>query len=101
MTAWIFKRIGWKFFAAGAATAVVGGSLVRPALVAVVKAGMGVQHMASSAWDQAKQETASLVAEASRQRATNQSTDAASLAREVRQLREDLASLKSAFTPKS
>src|SRR6188768_943985 len=97
MTAWLFKRIGWKFFAAGAATAVVGSSLVRPALVAVVKAGMGVGSVASGAWQQAKHETASLVAEASRVRSTGES-DASALVAEVRRLRDDVASLKTAFS---
>ena len=100
MTGWIFKRIGWKFFAAGAATAVVGSSVVRPALVAVVKAGMGVTNLASGAWQQAKQETASLMAEASKVRSKAES-DTSALAMELRRLREDVASLKAAVTAKS
>jgi hypothetical protein len=100
MTGWIFKRIGWKFFAVGAATAVVGSSVVRPALVAVVKAGMGATHLATSAWQQAKQETTSLMAEASKMRTAGDS-DASALAMELRRLREDVASLKAAVTTKS
>jgi len=94
MTGWIFKKVGWKFFVAGAATAALGSNLVRPGLVALVKAGMGAQQMASSAWQQAKAESASLVAEASKQREA-QDTDISALAKELGRLREDIASLRS------
>ncbi len=101
MTGWIFKRIGWKFFVAGAATAAVGSNLVRPGLVALVKTGMGAQQMASSAWQQAKAESASLVAEASKQRSASHDSDVSALAKELGRLREDIASLRSEVAAKS
>jgi hypothetical protein len=98
MYGWIFKRIGWKFFAAGAATAVVGSNLVRPALVTVVKAGMGAQKMASDVWEQAKEETTSIISEAGKIR--SDSTSASDVMAELRRLREDVASLKTQVASK-
>ena len=93
MYGWIFKKVGWKFFAAGATTAYLGGGLVRSALVSTVKTGLGAKEAAAGVWNQAKTETATLVAEASHLRAT-EGAAATNTMQELRQLREDVASLK-------
>jgi len=93
MYGWIFKRVGWKFFAAGAATAYVAGSMVRPALVSAVKTGLTAKEAAAGVWNQAKAETANLFAEASHLRAAQGATGG-DIIQELRQLREDVASLK-------
>lgn len=92
MYGWIFKKVGWKFFAAGAATAYVGGGMLRPALVTAVKTGIGAKEAAASVWNQAKAETATVFAEASHLRTAEAS--AVDIVHELRQLREDVASLK-------
>lgn len=92
MYGWIFKKVGWKFFAAGAATAYVGGNLVRPVLVSAVKAGLSAKDAAAGVWNQARSETANVFAEASHLRAAESS--AVDIIHELKQLREDVASLK-------
>ena len=92
MYTWIFKRVGWKFFAAGAATAYVAGGFVRPALVSTVKAALSAKDAAAGVWNQAKTETASVLAEASHLRATESS--AGDVIGELRKLREDVAAVK-------
>src|ERR1700759_1793353 len=92
MYGWIFKKIGWKFFSAGAATAYVGGGLIRPVLVSTVKAGLSAKEAAAGVWNQAKAETASVLAEASHRHATEAS--GGDTMNELRKLREDVAELK-------
>lgn len=92
MYTWIFKKVGWKFFAAGAATAVVGARYVRPAAVSVVKAGLNVSDAATSTWNQAKSESSKIMAEASSLRTAG--TDGKDLLAEIHRLRDDIASVK-------
>jgi hypothetical protein len=93
MYTWIFKRVGWKFFAAGAATAYFAGGFVRPALVSTVKAALSAKDAAAGVWNQAKTETASVLAEASHLHATESSV-AGDVVGELRKLREDVAAMK-------
>jgi len=64
MYTWLFKKIGWKFFAVGAATAFVGAKFVRPAMVTLVKTGMDVTDVAAGTWNEAKVQTSKIVSEA-------------------------------------
>jgi len=93
MYGWIFKKVGWKFFAAGAATAYVGGGLIRPVLVSAVKAGLNVKDAAVGVVNQAKTDTAGLFAEASHLRAAETGAGDFILS-ELKKLREDVATLK-------
>jgi hypothetical protein len=90
---WALRRIHWKTFAAGAAAATMGGSVARPVLVSLVKAGMSASQMAAEAIEQARIETARIQAEAAAsQRAVG--APSADLQAEVQQLRSELASVK-------
>lgn len=93
MYGWIFKKVGWKFFAAGAATAYVGGGLIRPVLVSAVKAGLSAKDAATGVLNQAKADTASVIAEASHLRAAESGTGDFILS-ELKKLRDDVATLK-------
>ena len=93
MYGWIFRKVGWKFFAAGAATAYVGGPLVRPVLVSAVKAGLSAKDAAVGVLSQAKTEAAGVFAEASHLRAA-ESGGGDFILNELRKLREDVAALK-------
>ncbi len=95
MLSWMLRKFSWKSCAIGAAVTVVGGSIARPILVQVVKAGMDLSSIAADAWNQAAAETAKIRAEASQQRAGQNKMEA--LLSEIRQLREDVAAVKSGF----
>jgi len=75
----------------GAAAAMVGPSLFRPAIVGLVRVGYAVQEVASDAWAQARTEAQTIRAEA----ATRQSSDS-----EVQQLRDEVAALKAQLAAK-
>jgi hypothetical protein len=92
MYGWIFRKVGWKFFAAGAATAYIGGGLIRPVLVSTVKAGLNAKDAAAGVWNQAKTETASVFADAAHLRVAESS--GGDSINELRKLREDVAELK-------
>ena len=92
MIGWILGRIGWKSFAAGAVTAVVGPSFDRPVLVSLVKTGMSIQSAAAEAWEQTRQETARIRAEAEASRA--QSSAAGDVHSEIQKLRQEVEGLK-------
>jgi len=92
MYGWIFKRVGWKFFTAGAATAYFGGGLIRPALVSAVKTGLAAKDAAAGVVNQARTEATNLFTEASHLRSSEGA--ASNIVQELRQLREEVASLK-------
>lgn len=96
MYTWIFKQIGWKFFVAGAASALVGARYVRPAMVGLTKAGLSAGDTASTIWNQAKSESSKILTEASqlRQASGTTSSSSPSLLDEIRRLREDIAAVK-------
>jgi len=93
MYTWLFKKIGWKFFAVGAATAFVGAKYVRPAMVTLVKTGLDVSDAAVETWSQAKTETSKIVAEAADLRKQPATSDSSA---ELRKLRAELAAVKAA-----
>jgi hypothetical protein len=106
MYGWIFKKIGWKFFAAGAATAIVGSRYVRPAMVTVVKGGMNLTNAAANTWNEAKAQTSKLVAEASEMRHADSAAVmggdySADIMSELRALRADIASVKAEMATKA
>jgi hypothetical protein len=92
MIGWIFRKIGWKSFAAGAATAVIGPSFARPVLVSLAKTGMSIQSAAAEAWEQTRQETAKIRAEAEASRA--QGSVAGDVGAEIQKLRQEVEGLK-------
>jgi hypothetical protein len=88
------RSVSWKTFAAGAATAVVGNAVGRPVIVALFKAGLGVKSAVASAYtaagdayDKARGDVRNLHAETS-------GASLSGLAEEIKQLREDVAALK-------
>jgi hypothetical protein len=105
MYGWIFKKIGWKFFAAGAATAIVGAPFVRPAAVNLVKAGLTLSDATAKTWNGAKAQTSKLMAEATHIKqeaaAALDSAPAADLAAELRGLRADIAAIKADIASKA
>jgi hypothetical protein len=99
MYGWIFKKVGWKFFAVGAATALVGSRYVRPAAVTLVKGGMGVADAASRTWNEAKAQGDKLMAEAASIKADAAAAPepgslSSDLVSEIRSLRDEIASMK-------
>lgn len=99
MFGFIFRTVGWKYFAAGAATAVVGSVIARPAMVTTFKAGIGLKSAvtgayaaASSACQKASDEVGNIYAEAAKVRESKDPL--ASLVAEIKQLRDDVATLK-------
>jgi hypothetical protein len=96
MYAWVFKNIGWKFFAAGAGAAVLGAPFVRPAAVGLAKVGLMAKDMATETWNAAKTQTSEVLAEAQSMRQAPAGGSASSdVAEELRKLREEVASMKS------
>jgi len=89
---WLFRKVvsevSWKTFAFGAAAATVGPTLVRPALVSLVRTGLSVQDAATDV----VREAARIKTEAEAQNAAAQSTF--TLQQEVQQLRSELASVR-------
>jgi hypothetical protein len=96
MIGWLLGRVSWKTFFAGAATATVGGTIFRPILVSVVKAGMGAQQVVSDAVRQAMVESAKIREEAASQRAAAANPE--DLTKELRSLREEVSSLKAGIS---
>jgi len=101
MYGWIFKKVGWKFFAVGAATALVGSKFVRPAAVSLVQGGLSLSDAAASTWNEAKAQTSRLVADANALRHAPPATAfadgetvGADILAEIRALRDDLAAVK-------
>lgn len=78
--------------AVGAAAIAVGPSILRPALVGLVRAGYAVQEFATDAWAQAKAEAQSIRADATTRRAGDP---------QVQQLRDEVASLRAQLAAKS
>jgi hypothetical protein len=85
-------KIRWNSFAMGAATSLVGGSLLHPVLVSIAKAGMGAVSMAQDAWSQASAEVGRVRAEAAQ--AKHSSAGAEALLNELRAVRSDIADVK-------
>lgn len=103
MYGWIFKKIGWKFFAVGAATAIVGSRYVRPAAVSLAQGGLLLSDKATSTWNEAKAQTSKLVAEAQEIRKAKPAGETANadILAEIRALREDVASVKAEVAAKA
>jgi hypothetical protein len=89
MIGWILRKMSWKSFGIGMSAALLGGYVARPALVSLVKSGIAAQTFAANTWQQVRTETAKLRAEADSQ--------PIKLIAEMRQLRDDLASIKTKF----
>jgi hypothetical protein len=94
MYTWLFKKIGWKFFAVGAATAFVGAKFVRPAMVTLVKTGMDVTDVAAGTWNEAKVQTSKIVSEAADLRNNPESGLGGTVSAELNKLRAELAAVK-------
>ena len=88
MVSWILRKMSWKSFGVGFSAAVFGGYVARPVFVSVLKSGMAAQALATNTWQQVRSETAKVRAEAD---------GPIKLLAEVRQLRDDLASIKTKF----
>jgi hypothetical protein len=100
MIGWLLKKVSWKTFAAGAATVIVGGTVLRPALVSTVRAGIGASSAAADMWQQAVAEAGQIKAEAAKPPVAA-AADPAQSARvdellvELRSLRKELDAVKS------
>ncbi|MDC3957718.1 hypothetical protein [Polyangium jinanense] len=100
---WVTKVVGWKFFVAGAAAALIGERVARPAAVGTVKGGLllkekavGLKNAAAGVVDDAKQGLASIHQEAKSGLAADATAPATAealeaLRKEIAQLREQVA----------
>jgi hypothetical protein len=100
MIGWLLKKVSWKTFAAGAATVIVGGTVLRPALVSTVRAGMDASTAAAGVWQQAVAEAQQIKAEAAKAPAAaassaTQSAKVDEILVELRSLRKELDAVKS------
>lgn len=86
-------RLSLKSFGVGAVAAAVGSVVARPLLVSAVRTGYEVSDLATGAWRAAKAEAASLKTEALTQAP-------AGLESEVKQLRDEVATLRSQLSSK-
>lgn len=86
-----FKKLKFKSFAVGAATVIVGPTILRPFLVMAARAGLGVAEIATDAWHEAVAETARIKAEAE---ASRSEPSSAEILAELRALRLEVAAVK-------
>lgn len=93
MLPWLLSKWSWKSFAVGAGAAIFGGTIARPAIVEVVKAGMGVQDQAVKTFDAARQEFQKIREEAAQQRA-GVPADSSALLAELQKMRAEIAALR-------
>lgn len=94
MLTWLLSKWNWKSFAVGLGAAVFGGTVARPALVNVVKAGMDVKDKATQTIQQAGAELGKIRMEAEQQRSASVATGNSELLAELKKLREEIASLR-------
>ena len=99
MLPWILSKWSWKSFAIGAGAALFGGTIARPALVQVVKAGMDASDYAAQTVNQAKTEFSRVRDEAAQLRASGPapSSGHAEMMSELQKLRDEIASLRSSL----
>jgi hypothetical protein len=92
---WLFKKtvssLSWKSLAVGAAAAAFGPSMVRPALVSLVRTGLNVQDVAGNVYREAQR----IKSEAEAQHA--EAVSNRSLREEVEHLRRELAVVRAEF----
>ena len=88
MILWLTKAIGWKYLVVGAATALAGERLLRPALVTLAKGGLVVSDAAARAVVEAKEGASGILKEAAAAAPTSAATT------EIAALRAELAELK-------
>jgi len=93
MLTWVLSKWSWKSFAVGAGAAIFGGTIARPALVSVVKTGMGIQEQAVKTMASAREEFQRIREEAMAER-VGTSPDTAALLAELQKVRAEIASLK-------
>lgn len=91
----IIGKLSWNSFWAGTAVAAVGAAVARPLLVGTVRAGYDVTDVATDAWTKAKAEVGSLKREALATR------DSSRMESELKQLRDEVAALKTQLVKKS
>jgi hypothetical protein len=85
-------KIKWNSFAVGAATSLVGGSILHPVLVSAARVGMGAASAVQDAWAQASVEMARVKAEAVQPK--DGGANMAEVLAELRAMRSDLAAVK-------
>lgn len=85
-------KVKWNSFAVGAATSLVGGSILHPVLVSVARLGMGAVSAVQDAWAQASVEMTRVKAEAAQ---PNDGANVSELLAELRAMRSDIAAVKS------
>jgi hypothetical protein len=85
-------KIRWNSFAIGAAASLVGGSVLRPVLVSIAKAGIGAVSTAQDAWNQASAEVERVRAQATQAKHSSASSEA--LLNELRAMRSDISAVK-------
>lgn len=88
MISLVIRGVSWKAFAAGAATALVGGAVARPLLVTATKAGIGLKSAVSGAYQKARD----MYSEATKAREDSGQVDG--LVSEIKLLRADVDALK-------
>jgi hypothetical protein len=91
----IIGKLSWNSFWAGTAVAAVGAAVARPLLVGTVRAGYDVTDCATEAWTKAKAEVDSLKREALATR------DSSRMESELKQLRDEVAALRTQLAKKS
>lgn len=91
MTLPIIGRLSWKSFWAGTAVATFGGAIARPLLVETVRVGYGIADAANGVWTEAKAEAHRVKLEA----------QAGGSAREIQQLRDEVAALRAQLAKKA
>jgi glucosamine 6-phosphate synthetase-like amidotransferase/phosphosugar isomerase protein len=94
MVTWILSKWSWKSFAVGLGAALFGGTIARPVLVKVVKAGMEAGEAATHTFHQARVELDNIRHEAMQQRSFDNNAGNSELLAELRKLREEIASIK-------
>jgi len=95
MLNWLLSKWSWKSFAFGFGAALFGGTIARPALVEAVKTGMDVRDRLDETLQGARREVDSIRSDAEKLRAA--SPPQAQLTVELQKLRDEIASLKTAF----
>lgn len=90
----IVGKVTWGAFGLGAVTAAVGSMVIRPLIVETVRLGYEATDVTKEAWVKAKTEAESIKRDAQAKNAMG-STDS-----EVRQLREEVASLRAQVSAK-